>query len=540
MCIDVMSSLDRRRDDVARTQNACADLFLFSRKAQIEKEIQTLLRDKTVNMIESSLQLSLLRRVIVLLSTLIVKKAMNVKFKEMNKRLRSIEQNINKTTTAIESYAATTKANNKHEEDATTIELAKFINLNQQRQLNELKKSKTLIYKIREEDEKTDIKALFIKKLIKRIMRAEKHKENVLTIKRLSSEDIEILTRSAKTKQRLKQNKTLLTNVASTTSLSRRIFEIMIHDVRMTSINTQNQQTAIEHIVRQNASMHSNLKIARVIWSKRAKVISSKKYFSLIMKIYNAATINRLIKEKLLNEYSHRTCEYFDKNCRLKQCFNCQRYDHIDKSCKYERRCAACADSHNDNTCTTSIERRKCVNCDENHSVWSFQCKIRIEKKNKLNDMWFFKSILHSEEARENNVASASKKQHCVDEKTKRNCAQTVQIAAIESFSLKKEFSSSLSTEIMCLKIDNYSIQKSLNKRSSSQRSKTATSSSTTRRRSVSVLQMISSQDVNNALTVFRYKSFEKKSRERSRQQNADNTTTTSTQNEKLWVHNER
>jgi hypothetical protein len=53
-------------------------------------------------------------------------------------------------------------------------------------------------------------------------------------------------------------------------------------------------------------------------------------------------------------------------------------------------------------------------------------------------------------------------------------------------------------------------------------------------------LQMISSQDVNNALTVFRYKSFEKKSRERSRQQNADNTTTTSTQNEKLWVHNER
>jgi hypothetical protein len=216
-------------------------------------------------MIESSLQLSLLRRVIVLLSTLIVKKAMNVKFKKMNKRLRSIEQNISKTTTAIESYAATTKTNSKHEEDATTIELAKFINLNQQRQLNELKKNKTLIYKIREEDEKTNIKTLFIKKLIKRIMRAEKHKKNVLTIRRLSSEDIEILTRSTKAKQRLKQNKTLLKNVASTTFLSRRIFEIMIHDVKMTSINTQNQQTAIKHIVRQNASMHSNLKIARVI-----------------------------------------------------------------------------------------------------------------------------------------------------------------------------------------------------------------------------------------------------------------------------------
>jgi uncharacterized membrane protein len=84
-------------------------------------------------MIDSSLQLSLLRRVIVLLSTLIVKKAMNVKFKEMNKRLKSIEQNINKTMTAIESHAATTKTNSKLEKNATTIEFAKFINLNQQK-----------------------------------------------------------------------------------------------------------------------------------------------------------------------------------------------------------------------------------------------------------------------------------------------------------------------------------------------------------------------------------------------------------------------
>jgi hypothetical protein len=216
-------------------------------------------------MIESSLQLSLFRRVIVLLSTLIVKKAMNVKLRKMNKRFKSIEQNINKTTTAIESYAATTKTSSRFEEDATTIELAKFINLNQQRQLNELKKSKTLIYKIKKEDEKTNIRTLFIKKLIKRIMRIEKHKKDVLTIRRLFNEDIEILTRSTKTKQRLKQNKTLFKNVASTTFLSRRIFEVMIHDVKMTSINTQNQQTAIKHIVRQNASMHSNLKIARVI-----------------------------------------------------------------------------------------------------------------------------------------------------------------------------------------------------------------------------------------------------------------------------------
>jgi hypothetical protein len=86
-------------------------------------------------------------------------------------------------TTTIESYAATTKTKNELKENATTIELTKFINLNQQKQLNELKKSKTFIYKIRKKDEKTNIKTLFIKKLIKKITRIEKHKENILIIK---------------------------------------------------------------------------------------------------------------------------------------------------------------------------------------------------------------------------------------------------------------------------------------------------------------------------------------------------------------------
>jgi hypothetical protein len=170
--------------------------------------------------------------------------------------------------------------------------------------------------------------------------------------------------------------------------------------------------------------------------------------------------------------------------------------------------------------------------------IISMQNKNR--KKNKLNDMWFFKSILYLKETRKNNIAFASKEHHYVDEKTKRNCVQMNSIAAIELFFSKKKVSSFLNTKIMCLKIDNYMIQKSLNKRSSSQKSKITTFSSTTRRRSVNVLQMINNQNVNNALTILWYKFFEKKSRERSRQQNADNTTTTNTQNEKLWIHNER
>jgi hypothetical protein len=95
---------------------------------------------------------------------------------------------------------------------------------------------------------------------MKKIIRAEEQKNNVLTIKRFFNEDIKILTRFVKTKQRLKQNKTLFKDVVMTIFLSRRTFEIMIHEVKITSINTQNQQKTIAHIIRQNTSMHSNLK----------------------------------------------------------------------------------------------------------------------------------------------------------------------------------------------------------------------------------------------------------------------------------------
>ncbi len=92
------------------------------------------------------------------------------KIKKTNKRFKNIKQNINKITTTIELYAAIAKTRKRVKENATTTKFAKFNNLIQQRQLNELKKNKTLIYKIKKKNEKTKIKTLFLKKLMKRII----------------------------------------------------------------------------------------------------------------------------------------------------------------------------------------------------------------------------------------------------------------------------------------------------------------------------------------------------------------------------------
>ncbi len=123
----------------------------------------------------------------------------------------------------------------------------------------------------------------------------------------------------------------------------------------------------------------------------------------------------------------------------------------------------------------------------------------------------------------------ASRKNRIVDRAITNNKKQIATFAAIEFFFSKKKFSSFLNTEIMCLETNNYTIQKSLNKRLFSQKSNVTIFSLTARRHSVSVLQMISSQKINNTLTILRYKSFKKKSRKRFKQLNADNTLTAST-----------
>jgi hypothetical protein len=68
--------------------------------------------------------------------------------------------------------------------------------------------------------------------------------------------------------------------------------------------------------------LHSKLKIVKVIWF-RSVSNNNKKLTSLIIEIYSAELSNKLIKDDLLNEYTHVTCELFVNNCRIKQCFNC-------------------------------------------------------------------------------------------------------------------------------------------------------------------------------------------------------------------------
>jgi hypothetical protein len=299
------------------------------------------------------------------------------------------------------------------------------------------------------------------------------------------------------------------------------------------------------------------LRIARIVWSKSA-INEKKKLSSLIVKTHNAKQTNRLIRDDLLHEYSQISCELFVNNCKIKQCFNCQRYDHIDKICRHERRCSVCAKSHDDSTCKVSINKRKCVNCESNHSIWSFQCKIKMTEKNRISNIWRTKSILHSIKFK--NVQHATFRRLDID-------AQSMlaheEITSSTSFSCSSIKTILIQNEkiafenIMHLEIENYFVNEITSKRTLSQDLERSMSSSS-RQRSVNVVQ-ISSNQTSNAFDVLRNRSstrasqktmsstqsqtfsqFQIISRSRKRSFNSKKTTESRQNDDELWRHKSR
>jgi hypothetical protein len=255
----------RRCDEFTKVRIVLKEIFLKSRKEHLIKKIINLLRDKSFDEIDAFESLSLLQRVNVLLSTFIVKSQIFLALREMNIKLNNLERNTAKITFTLFIYAIVTKIKSMQNVEFTIVIIATYNNINQQRQLKKIKREKRMIFKIREQKKKENLRMLSTKELMKRLQRAEKTKSDVLTTRRLSNENVKMMTRTKKIKKRVIINEIFARNIASSTYIMRRTFEMLIHDVRVVDVQTTNQQKTIRKIEKQNEVLHSRLKIVRII-----------------------------------------------------------------------------------------------------------------------------------------------------------------------------------------------------------------------------------------------------------------------------------
>jgi hypothetical protein len=159
----------------------------------MQDDIEKLLSDKFSKTISDSTALRLLKAVIQLLSLLFIKKNdMRQKLININKKLERIKSNIFKTKTNIEIYAIAIKIEDLTDVDVTTTARGDLdVFSTQQKVLTEIKRKKTMMIKINNETKKIVIRIMIIKDLMQKLKMIEKKEKNILSIKRLLSDDLD-------------------------------------------------------------------------------------------------------------------------------------------------------------------------------------------------------------------------------------------------------------------------------------------------------------------------------------------------------------
>ncbi len=83
-------------------------------------------------------------------------------------------------------------------------------------------------------------------------------------MRRLFNENLKLLASLKEIKTRIKRNLTLMNDITSSTTMMKKTYVVLTYNVRSNSVNTFNQKTTIEKIVKQNNTLHKNLNILRV------------------------------------------------------------------------------------------------------------------------------------------------------------------------------------------------------------------------------------------------------------------------------------
>jgi hypothetical protein len=207
--------------------------------------------------------------------------------------------------------------------------------------------------------------------------------KRIRSILRLNNDDLKIQTKFEKIKNSLQKKSKIIRRIIESITIRIQIYAMRINEIKIEYIDTNNQFDVIKYLQNVNASLHSSLIIKKMSWSFRV-IRNKKRYFTLHMKIIIVKMINRMLFEDFMKTFEIKKCKRFIKNCILRQCFNCQKYEHIKKHYRIVIVCEKCVMKHHINECDSSITEKykMCEACkNREHIAWSSKCKMRRNKK---------------------------------------------------------------------------------------------------------------------------------------------------------------
>ena len=221
-----------------------------------------------------------------------------------------------------------------------------------------------------------------------KIMSCNQLKSGDLSIKAASSAEAQVLRESAETWASL---------IGNGSSVRSPTYGVIVHGVRTSSMDMDKFESIRDSILADNRPFIPAANTRYIGWLTRSA--PSKAASSMIIEFSRPEDANKIIDEGMVWQGEMLQTERYDRQCRLKQCFNCQKYGHIGTQCKATTACGYCAQEHGSRDCPKKSERegpRKCATCHGNHEAWSQRCPTRKEEMARTKAAYETRSKYHA------------------------------------------------------------------------------------------------------------------------------------------------
>jgi hypothetical protein len=204
----------------------------------------------------------------------------------------------------------------------------------------------------------------------------------IMSSNQLKSRDLSLRAATTSETQALRQfAEDWVSRVCNGAYVRNSTYGILAHGIRTSTMEMDKFEENRDNILQDNRPFIPRAEIKYVGWPTRDATSNSAS--SVIIEFTKPEDANRLIDEGLVWQGELFQCEWYERQCRLKQCFKCQRYGHIGTQCKAITTCGYCAQEHGSRDCPSKTYRdatRKCEACGGAYEAWGHNCPTRKDE----------------------------------------------------------------------------------------------------------------------------------------------------------------
>ena len=203
---------------------------------------------------------------------------------------------------------------------------------------------------------------------------------DVRSVSKLPSGDLAIQTRSAEDMKTIKTYNNWVKVLSNKANAVEKTYPVLVFTHKLQLL----KKLAIVGMCANIAQWNNGLKPVYISPLHAEKMKENDAKGALIMVFRTKREANEAIDNGLVIDGQIHMARVYDRECRIKQCFNCYKYGHFSSQCTNKQVCGRCSHNH-----ATPLRHKpqpecrdeysdKCAGCGKQHPAWSKSCQLRL------------------------------------------------------------------------------------------------------------------------------------------------------------------